>query len=1338
MTSARRKTIASALLFGASVLALASPAHAAGTLFASDARLARQAMAGERVNQQAGVTQIRLANGGVASFVAGASFRIREDGGVDLYSGTVTVAGGDGGTTMVHLGDRGHGEVEGSGSAASFTIENDEEGRPRARGHVMTGTVRILILGSAARQFVAGQMWRLGGGDRAELVVAIGVQAVPGRAIARLAAEGEGAAEVADMGPDGAGPLAAAENGLPVVLGDALAAVGASGDIVAAARRVQAAAAAPALETFPSGDLALLVAYAGRIEGAWGGTPFNGAAADIIRTYLQHLAAGGSGAQFITVYAGLLTQYLDLIRAGAAPSSFAGANQAQINSFIAWRGRTGGLAGLASQNRVLVEAYLAFLLGGGNVDQFVARYTSLTNAYFAFLRTGGDPLAFQGASRQTVHAYRVFLRDAGLSARLSAQDRALLDLYLRNLGEGGNGLAFADQYRGALGAWFAFLQQGNLPSEYTGADAATLRAYLEALQSTGLLDSVLGAQAGFFADYLAWLQGGGSADGFSGLPANIYAGYAQALDAYYAYLRQGGVPSAYGPLTQAQISAYLAAIRGAGADARYLGSLAQFWSAFHVYLIGGGNADLYSGLPVPPDYPAFASALNAYAAHLAAGGLPSGYSALTLAQLRIYIDAIIAAGRSSELLGTNASLLTAYFAHLASGGAPDGFSGLPVYAGYAQALNAYYAYLAAGGVPGSYTGLSLAQLQAYLQALVNAGVFNGLFSGDALAFLTGYYNHLSAGGTPEGYGSLPVYATYVNALNAWYAYLAAGGVPSAYTGLSLAQLQAYLQALIDAGVLNGLFSGGQLAFLSNYYAWLAGGGTPDAWTGLPSYAGGGGGGGGNTGASPAVLTSYTGGFNPGANPSFFIYTNGAAGRFTNSLPGIAANGGLGTDNGANTSGATLADVAGDSTGVVGRYHNGPLSVLGLNFQIPENGGFIYTYLLPPSGNLPASGIINYDLYAATRPVYAEGQTAPGTFAANLSLSFGATITYKMTGTITMPDVTYTFASPGAASGQYAGLQSSSITFFGMRPALSGAGRACPSGSGCLLNFYGAFAGSNPQNRLGLTWHSISNNADRLEGAAIFAAQGTYSAQPAATTLTGQAVAYANRTIGTDRYPSVEVTYDGATGAPTAYRQSANENMAIGTASLADTGKVSGVLSWARWTGGTPTGSYYGDTPVAVGANGGYHIIAGSPATDLPASGTVNYALVGATRPTFTDDRAAPGTFSGSVAVVFGASPRIGVDFAVAIDSQTYAVRSAGGVTTPSSSGIAIAADGTFNSAINALTVTSSSNFCAATCNAFIDGFLAGPNASHLGFGYQIRGNQAPQAFIEGVAAFGRQ
>src|SRR3546814_18147778 len=89
-------------------------------------------------------------------------------------------------------------------------------------------------------------MFAIAPGRQPQQVVSNGAQATP---------DADAPAEmlVADM--QSGGPVGAAENGVPVTLGDALAAAGASSDILAAARRVAAAVANPAIETIPRGSL---------------------------------------------------------------------------------------------------------------------------------------------------------------------------------------------------------------------------------------------------------------------------------------------------------------------------------------------------------------------------------------------------------------------------------------------------------------------------------------------------------------------------------------------------------------------------------------------------------------------------------------------------------------------------------------------------------------------------------------------------------------------------------------------------------------------------------------------------------------------------------------------------------------------------------------------------------------------------------------------------------------------------------------------------------------------------------------------------------------------------
>jgi hypothetical protein len=320
----RNSRRATALLAAVSSLAFAGPAWAADVLFSTHGDAGIEV--DQRVEQATGLTQVRLDSGAIVSFLDTAAYRIIADGSVELFSGSVTVAGAPADTTVSRMPEGVEGRVGGTGSAASFSVAADGS----SNGHVMSGLVQI-VRGGNPRDFSGGQMWQWARQGGLRLVIANGAQATPGADV-----------ELADMREGG--PAAAAQNGVPVTLGDALAAAGASGDVIAAARRVDGAVGNPDLASFPSGDLALLVGYAAQLEGVYGGRPFPGAGADIIRTYLGHLAAGGSGANFLTAYAGFLTQYLDLVRAGALPSSFQAASLTDINVFIAYLGRTSGFS----------------------------------------------------------------------------------------------------------------------------------------------------------------------------------------------------------------------------------------------------------------------------------------------------------------------------------------------------------------------------------------------------------------------------------------------------------------------------------------------------------------------------------------------------------------------------------------------------------------------------------------------------------------------------------------------------------------------------------------------------------------------------------------------------------------------------------------------------------------------------------------------------------------------------------------------------------------------------------------------------------------------------------
>ncbi len=635
---------------------LPQPASAAHfpLLFSRDAAATDGIPAGEVREQMQGIAQVRLRGDATASFVGRARYRLREDGDVELHQGSVTVATGDAGNVIrVHMPQGVVGEVAGRGAVASFSVAGGE-----SRGHVLEGGARI-----GGKAFAAQQFWKAGANGRVERVIAMGAQATPD-------AGGEAVSSLRE-----GGAVAAAIHGFPTGFADALAASGAAAELVDAARRAQASAANPSLASFPSGDYALLVAHAARLSAPYGDAAFPGASADIVRSYLRYLADGGSGAEFLTVYARLMTQYVDLVRSGADPASFAGASQADILAFLSYQQRVNGFAALGADNRVLLEAYLTFLRAGGLPSAFVSGYTDLVTAYFQYLRGGGRPTDFAGATQDTLKAYLEFLSGSNLLVRLPAGDQALLQAYLASLRAGGSGFDFGAHYGEALIVFRAFLEAGHAPSDYTTLDLATLRNYMATLDATGLLELYLGESAGFYRELLAYLNAGGAIDLFPGLPSHAWPQYADALRAFHAYLADGGLPADYGALDGDTLLRYLRLLIESGRLEALLGDQAAFLRSYYEYIVAGHPAELFPQLPV---YARYEEALRAYYAWLMAGGKPSDYTALTLAQIRAYIEALERAGLFAlRFEGDIQTFLRNYYAWLASGGDPDLFADLP-------------------------------------------------------------------------------------------------------------------------------------------------------------------------------------------------------------------------------------------------------------------------------------------------------------------------------------------------------------------------------------------------------------------------------------------------------------------------------------------------------------------------------------------------------------------------------------------------------------------------------------------------------------------------------------
>jgi hypothetical protein len=126
---------------------------------------------------------------------------------------------------------------------------------------------------------------------------------------------------------------------------------------------------------------------------------------------------------------------------------------------------------------------------------------------------------------------------------------------------------------------------------------------------------------------------------------------------------------------------------------------------------------------------------------------------------------------------------------------------------------------------------------------------------------------------------------------------------------------------------------------------------------------------------------------------------------------------------------------------------------------------------------------------------------------------------------------------------------------------------------------------------------------------------------------------------------------------------------------------------------------------------------------MPTSGTANYVLLGATRPTYSGNGSIPpGVFNGSLSVNFGTAHTVTGIFSVAMPDKSYAWTST--TTTPgagfnmfSNSGITGCSDG--------------------TCSANVRGFFAGASAERAGIGYQINDNNNGNQ-VAGAAAFKKQ
>jgi hypothetical protein len=181
---------------------------------------------------------------------------------------------------------------------------------------------------------------------------------------------------------------------------------------------------------------------------------------------------------------------------------------------------------------------------------------------------------------------------------------------------------------------------------------------------------------------------------------------------------------------------------------------------------------------------------------------------------------------------------------------------------------------------------------------------------------------------------------------------------------------------------------------------------------------------------------------------------------------------------------------------------------------------------------------------------------------------------------------------------------------------------------------------------------------------------------------------------------------------------------LGSGTHADFGS-DGILAWGRWVGTIITDQLCEGSPCTqtFNENDGFHYVIGKPTAVMPTGGSANYALAGATRPTYTGNGAVgPGTFNGSLTVNFGATHGVTGNFNVAMPDKSYAWTSS---TT------------TFGAAFNMSTTSGITGCSDGLCNAQVRGFFAGASAERVGLGYMLEDNNTNKTLF-GAAAFKKQ
>jgi len=172
----------------------------------------------------------------------------------------------------------------------------------------------------------------------------------------------------------------------------------------------------------------------------------------------------------------------------------------------------------------------------------------------------------------------------------------------------------------------------------------------------------------------------------------------------------------------------------------------------------------------------------------------------------------------------------------------------------------------------------------------------------------------------------------------------------------------------------------------------------------------------------------------------------------------------------------------------------------------------------------------------------------------------------------------------------------------------------------------------------------------------------------------------------------------------------------------------GVMAWGRWIGGPAPGVGYNDFGNVFDPANPLHYVVGLPATNVPTSGTASFTSYGNTLPACSGNGAC-----GSVSVI----STLSINFGSNTGSYSVTSRNSGDGLTVQGSGALSLSGVNFG---NTVPGTVSGGYGGSTAgSSSMNGFLAGPGASHAGAIYSLFYDSGPsqQTAISGALVFRR-